>query len=92
MNMITMIGIMVVCYFITLSIIALYRNKINIKVGNLLFIIVDLIFFFVWNYANYQVGWLEDGFMTLENISPFIFTIMPLTYFMNLYRINQSIS
>ena len=74
---------MVICYFITLSIIALYRNKINVKVGNLIFIIVDLVFFFVWNYANYQVGWLEDGFMTLENISPFIFTIMPLTYFMN---------
>ena len=82
MNMISMIGIMVVCYFITLSIIALYRKRIHIKIGNFVFIMVDIVFYFCWNYATYLVGGLEDGFMTLENISPLTFTLMPLSYFM----------
>ena len=83
MNMMQMVGIMVVCYFITLTLIAIYRNIINVKIGNIVFIIVDVIFFFFWNYAGYQRGWLEDGFMTLENISPFIMTLIPLTVFMS---------
>lgn len=83
MNMVQMVGIMVVCYFITLTLLAIYRNIINVKVGNAAFIIVDIIFFFFWNYAAYQRGWLEDGFMTLENISPFIMTLIPLTVFMS---------
>ena len=78
-----MVGVMVVCYFLTLILLALYRNVINVKIGNTVFIIVDVIFFFFWNYAAYERGWLEDGFMTLENISPFIMTLIPLTLFMS---------
>ena len=83
MNMIQMVGVMTLCYFITLIIICLYHNHINTKIGNIIFIIVDVIFFFGWNYAAYQKGWLKDGFMTLENISPFVMTLIPLTVFMN---------
>lgn len=81
--MIQMVGVMTICYFITLIIICLYHNHINTRVGNIIFITVDLIFFFGWNYAAYQLGWLDDGYMTLENISPFIMTLIPLTVFMN---------
>ena len=83
MNMMQMVGIMMLCYFVALTVICLYHNNINKKIGNLIFIIVDLVFFFAWNYAAYQRGWLNDGFMTFENISPFIMTLIPLTVFMN---------
>lgn len=79
MNMMQMVAIMVACYFITLTLLCIYRNIINIKVANTIFIIVDLVFFLSWNYAAYLRGWLEDGFMTLENISPFIMTLIPFT-------------
>lgn len=83
MNMMQMVGLMVCCYFVTLVLLVVYRNIINVKVGNTVFILVDLVFFFCWNYAAYQRGWLSDGFMTLENISPFIMTLIPLTVFMS---------
>ena len=83
MNMILMLGIVSVFYFATLILICFYRDKINIKIGNLLFVIADVIFFFCWNYAAYQHGWLEDGFMTLENISPMVCTVIPFIYIMN---------
>ena len=81
--MIVMLGIMTVFYFITLTLICLYRDKINIKVGNLIFVIVDVIFFFFWNLAGYQRGWLDDRFMTLDNISPMVCTMIPFIYVMN---------
>lgn len=83
MNMMQMVSVMVVCYFITLTLLCIYRDIINIKLANAIFIIVDIIFFLGWNYAAYLRGWLKDGFMTLENISPFIMTLIPLTVFMN---------
>lgn len=83
MNMMQMVGLMVVCYFITLTLLCVYRKAINVKVANTIFILVDIVFFFSWNYSAYLKGWLDDGFMTLENISPFIMTLIPLTVFMS---------
>ena len=83
MNMMQMVAIMVACYFITLTLLCIYRDIIDIKIANAVFIIVDIIFFFGWNYAAYLKGWLSDGYMTLENISPFIMTLIPLTVFMS---------
>ena len=77
--MMQMVAIMVGCYFITLTLLCVYRDIINVKVANTVFMIVDLIFFLAWNYAAYLRGWLEDGYMTLENISPFIMTLIPFT-------------
>lgn len=82
MNMMQMVAFMVICYFITLTLLCVYRRIINVKIANYIFIGVDLVFFFCWNYAAYLRGWLNDGFMTLENISPFIMTLIPLTLFM----------
>ena len=79
MNMMQMVAIMVGCYFITLTLLCVCRDIINVKVANTVFMIVDLIFFLAWNYAAYLRGWLEDGYMTLENISPFIMTLIPFT-------------
>ena len=82
MHMILMLGILTVIYFITLFIMCLYRAKINFKVCNTVFIIVDLFAFFAWNYAAYLYGWLDSGWMTLGNISPLMFTVILLTPFM----------
>lgn len=83
MNMMQMVAIMVACYFITLTLLCIYRDIINVKIANAIFIIVDMIFFFAWTYAGYMRGWLEDGFMTFDNISPFIMTLIPLTVFLS---------
>ena len=83
MNMMQMVAAMVICYFITLTLLSVYRKHINIKVANIGFILVDLVFFLSWNYAGYLKGWLEEGYMTFGNISPFIMTLIPLTVFMS---------
>lgn len=83
MNMMQMVGIMVACYFITLTVLCLYRKIINVKIGNAVFVVVDIIFFLGWTYASYQRGWIDYGFLTFDNISPFVMTLIPLTVFMS---------
>ena len=83
MNMQLMLGISISCYFISLLLICLYRDKINTKFFNGVFILTDIAFYLCWNIATAQRGGLDDGFMTLENISPYMFTIIPLTMFMS---------
>ena len=83
MNMQLLLGINLGCYFISLFLICLYKDRINTKVFNGIFIAFDLLFYLFWNISSAQNGGLKDGFMTLENISPYIFTIIPLTLFMN---------
>ena len=60
----------------------IYRFKINTRLWNAVFIIADLIAYSCWNYAAYQIGWIEGGWMTLGNISPLMFTLILLTPFM----------
>ncbi len=79
MNMMQMVGIMVFCYFTSIIALSFFHKYINVRLGNTIFIIADLVFFFAWNYAAFQRGWLDEGFMTLANISPFIMTLIPFT-------------
>ena len=79
MHMIQMVGFVCAVYFLALGFIILYRDKINVKIGNLVFVIADIFFFFLWNYGYFIHGGLRT-FMTLDNISPFIFTLIPFTY------------
>ena len=79
MHMLQMAGLVIAIYFFSLGFIVFYRDKINIKVGNLIFAIADLFFFFLWNYGYFVRGSL-DTFITFDNISPFIFTLIPLIY------------
>ena len=82
MNMLTMLAILTVVYFSTLLALCFFRKHINTKVFNLVFVLLDVLFFFLWNLAMFPKGKLDDGFETLENISPLMFTLIPLTYFM----------
>ena len=83
MHMMHMLGILTLIFFLSVFLMCLYRNKINFKVWNTTFIMLDIAAYFCWNYAAYLKGWLEGGWMTLGNISPFMFTMIPLTLFMN---------
>ena len=83
MDMMLVLGILAAVFFVSLTLICLYRDSINTKIFNVIFVIMDLIFYFVWNLGMYEHGWLNDGFETLGNISPMIFTVIPLTLFMS---------
>ena len=83
MDMTVVLGIFTFFFFVTLSIMCFYLTKINVKLCNIIFIIADVLAYSAWNYAAYLKGWLRDGYMTLGNISPLMFTLILLTPFMN---------
>lgn len=83
MDMTVVLGIFTLFFFVTLSLMSFYRSKINVKVCNIIFVIADFLAYSAWNYAAYLSGWLDNGWMTLGNISPLMFTLILLTPFMN---------
>lgn len=83
MDMTVVLGIFTFFFFVSLAIMCFYRSKINVKFWNTVFIIADFFAYSCWNYASYQKGWLDGGWMTLGNISPLMFTMILLTPFMN---------
>ena len=83
MHMMQMLGGLTLVFFVGLFLMCFFRERLSNPIFNPLFIIVCAICFFCWNYAAYERGWLEDGFMTLENISPFICTVILATPFMS---------
>ncbi len=83
MNMFHMLGVIAIVFFSAMLLMCLYREKLNKPIVNRLMIFACAVFFFFWNYAAYLLGWLSDGFMTLENISPFICTLILLTPFLS---------
>ncbi len=82
MDMTLILGIFTLIFFVTLSLMCFYRSKINVRLCNILFIVADFLAYSCWNYAAYQKGWLDSGWMTLGNISPLMFTVILLTPFM----------
>lgn len=82
MDMTLVLGVFTLFFFVTLSLMCFYRSKINVRLCNMLFIIADLLAYSCWNYASYQKGWLDDGWMTLANISPLMFTVILFIPFM----------
>ena len=83
MNMILMLGIVTFLYFFSLTLMCFYREKMNPKFWNVVFVVVDLVFFACWNLAGYQRGWLRDRFMTLDNISPMMCTAIATLFLMS---------
>ena len=79
MHMMIMLAILCAVFFVALFLMCFFREKLTSRIFNPLFLAVCAVCFFCWNYAAYERGWLEDGFMTLENISPFICTVILVT-------------
>lgn len=76
MDMTVVLGIFTLFFFTSLFIMCFYRSKINVKFWNRVFIIADFVAYSCWNFASYEVGWLNRGWMTLGNISPLMFTLI----------------
>ncbi len=83
MHIMHMLSVLSLVFFVALFLMCFFREKLNNPIINPLFIFVTAAFFFCWNYAAYELSWLEDGFMTLENISPYICTVILFTPFLN---------
>lgn len=82
MDMMLVLGILALIYFISVLMLCIYRFKINVKLWNTVFIVLDFLAYSCWNYAAYQLGWIDGGWMTLGNISPLMFTMILLIPFM----------
>lgn len=83
MHMMQMLGGLSLVLFLALFLMCFFREKLKHPVVNPSFILACATFFFCWNYAAFERGWLKDGFMTLDNISPYICTVILLTPFMS---------
>lgn len=82
MNMIVMAILLVAVYFTSLLAIIVFRNKINTKIGNIFFAVLDALVFLAFHYSRYLSGSFNN-FLTLDNISPFTFTVIPFTLLMH---------
>ncbi len=82
MPMMTMLIICVVIYFSMLITILLYHKYMKPEVTNLIFIIVNTVLFIGYNINDY---YRHGTFipLTFDQISPFTFTMLPLSYLMN---------
>lgn len=81
--MMLMLMVLSFVLFAALFFMCYYREKMkHHPIMNAMFVVATAVFFFCWNYAAFERGWLKDGFMTLENISPFICTVILITPFM----------
>lgn len=82
MHIIHMLGIFSVVFCGSLFLMCFFRKHLQSPIINTLFIVADGAFLFSWTYAMFLHNGLKSGFMTLDNISPFICTIILLTPFM----------
>ncbi len=83
MNMILMLGIVTFFYFFSLTLMCFYIEKMNPKFWNVVFVVSNCLFFLCWNLAAYERGWLNNRFMTLDNISPMMCTAISFLFVMN---------
>ena len=49
MDMMLVLGILAAVFLVSLTLIALYHDSLNTRVFNAIFLIVDAIFYFIWN-------------------------------------------
>lgn len=83
MHIMYMLQILLLVFTVAMFLMCFFREKLNNPVIDPLFLIACAVFFFCWTYATYERNGLKDGFMTLDNISPYICTVIPLTPLLN---------
>ena len=83
MHITQMLGILAVVFFAALFFMCFFREKLSHPIINPLFICVCAAFFFCWNYAMFERRGSNFHFMTLENISPYISTVILITPLMS---------
>lgn len=83
MHIIHMLGILSTVFFVALFFMCYFRDKLSHPIIEPMIIIADAVFFFSWNLAKFERSGISDGFMTLDNISPFISTIILVVPFLS---------
>ncbi len=83
MHIMHMLGIISLIFLAALFLMCFFRERLNHPIVNPLLLSACAIFMFSWTYAMYEHNGLKGGFMTLDNISPYICTVIPLTPLMN---------
>lgn len=83
MHIMYMLGIISLVFFVALFLMCFFRERLNNPIVNPLFVLICAVFLFCWTYAMYEHRGLKNGFMTFDNISPYICTVIPLTPFMS---------
>jgi len=78
-----MLGIISGVFFAALFLMCYFRDKLGHTLINTLFVAIDAVLLFCWTYAGYEVGWLDGGYMTLANISPYICTVIAFCPFLS---------
>lgn len=82
MPMMLMVIICVFVYFISFALILFYHKYINPKYAILFFMITNTVLFAGYCINEYyRKGHFE--FLTFDQISPFMFTMLPLSFFLN---------
>ena len=74
-----MLGLVSLVYFTALALIAFNRDKINTRIGNRIFVIVDIILYAFWMYGCYLGGSRMNLFTLIGNISPLTCVILAMT-------------
>ena len=79
MPMLTMLLVCTLVYFTLMFVILIYNKYMNPKVTNALFIIINVLLFVAYNLNDfYRNGKYVS--LTFDQISPFTFTTLPLSY------------
>ena len=84
MHIMHMLGIVSLVFILALFFMCLFRERLKNPIINPLLVSACAFFLFCWTYSMYEHrGGKMNGFMTFDNISPYISTVIPLTVFMN---------
>lgn len=84
MHIMHMLGILTLVFFAALFLMCFFREKLKNPIVNTLFVCACAVFFFLWNYSMYEHrGGNTNGFMILENISPYICAVIIATPFLH---------
>ena len=82
MHIMYMLFIVTIVFTLALFLMCMFRPKLKNPIINPLLQCATAIFLFAWTYAMYLHNGIK-GFLTFDNISPYICTIIPLTAIMN---------
>lgn len=80
MPMLTMLIICVVVYFTLMVTILLFHKMMNPKITNLIFIIINVLLFVAYYINDFNRNNGKFISLTFDQISPFTFTTLPLSY------------
>ena len=77
MSMMGMTLVLISIYFATIFFMLTFLERSNTRIGNAIFIVINIIVFWGLNMCYYKPEQQNFRFLVFDNISPFTFTFMP---------------